>query len=94
MPNHTTSDLKSAEVLDSLISSHDVVFLLTDSRESRWLPTLLAAGKRKVSGIILCISNTRLDGKIGLSLRICKETKHVTTLTRVLKDLWDGGHQI
>ncbi|CAH0383087.1 unnamed protein product [Bemisia tabaci] len=49
MPNHTTSDLKSAEVLDSLISSHDVVFLLTDSRESRWLPTLLAAGKRKIA---------------------------------------------
>lgn len=34
--------------LEQLIESHDVVFLLMDTRESRWLPTVIAASKRKV----------------------------------------------
>ncbi|PNF26232.1 Ubiquitin-like modifier-activating enzyme ATG7 [Cryptotermes secundus] len=38
----------NTQVLEELIGSHDVVFLLMDSRESRWLPTLIAASKRKL----------------------------------------------
>jgi molybdopterin/thiamine biosynthesis adenylyltransferase len=48
MPGHPVHDTERADVtrdieaLRRLIREHDVVFLLTDTRESRWLPTLLA----------------------------------------------------
>lgn len=35
--------------LEKLFDEHDVVFLLMDSRESRWLPTVLGAAKGKVN---------------------------------------------
>ena len=38
--------------LESLIDAHDVVFLLMDTRESRWLPTVMAASKRKVQYVL------------------------------------------
>jgi ubiquitin-like modifier-activating enzyme ATG7 len=34
--------------MEELIDEHDVVFLLTDTRESRWLPTVLCAAKDKM----------------------------------------------
>lgn len=36
-------------MLESLIIDHDAIFLLLDSRESRWLPTMIAAARGKVS---------------------------------------------
>ncbi|XP_060036690.1 ubiquitin-like modifier-activating enzyme ATG7 isoform X2 [Erinaceus europaeus] len=39
---------RDVEQLEQLVTSHDVVFLLMDTRESRWLPTVLAASKRKL----------------------------------------------
>ncbi|CAH0479024.1 unnamed protein product [Peronospora belbahrii] len=36
------------ETLEQLIASHDVVFLGTDSRESRWLPTVIATSQKKL----------------------------------------------
>jgi ubiquitin-like modifier-activating enzyme ATG7 len=38
----------SIQKLDKLINDHDVVFLLTDTRESRWLPTLLCKQYKKL----------------------------------------------
>lgn len=54
MPGHPVPDHEVASMiddcrrLDDLINSHDAVFLLTDTRESRWLPTLLCANTNKV----------------------------------------------
>ncbi|KAI9653036.1 MAG: Autophagy protein 7 [Alyxoria varia] len=36
------------EQLDSLIGDHDAVFLLMDSRESRWLPSVIGKAKGKI----------------------------------------------
>ena len=47
-----TSDEKevraSVERLEELVATNDVVFLALDSREARWLPTVLANKHRKV----------------------------------------------
>jgi ubiquitin-like modifier-activating enzyme ATG7 len=42
------SYLKSVTELEKLIIDHDVIFLLTDSRESRWFPTVLAKFHNKI----------------------------------------------
>lgn len=39
---------RDVERLEQLVEGHDVVFLLMDTRESRWLPAVIAASKRKV----------------------------------------------
>ena len=36
------------EQLETLFDTHDAVFMLMDSRESRWLPTVQGAAKGKV----------------------------------------------
>lgn len=47
-PASTEQAKKDIERLETLFDEHDVVFLLMDSRESRWLPTVLGAAKGKI----------------------------------------------
>ncbi|KAH9606550.1 hypothetical protein KSS87_009129 [Heliosperma pusillum] len=55
MPGHPVSSQEEKKIMDDcrqlqeLVNSHDVIFLLTDTRESRWLPTLLCATANKIT---------------------------------------------
>ncbi|KAK1386437.1 Ubiquitin-like modifier-activating enzyme ATG7 [Heracleum sosnowskyi] len=55
MPGHPVPSqdehnvLEDCRRLQDLIDSHDAVFLLTDTRESRWLPTLLCSNANKIT---------------------------------------------
>ena len=55
MPGHPVdagteaAALSAATRLEDIILEHDVVFLLTDSRESRWLASLFCAMHEKVN---------------------------------------------
>ena len=56
MPGHRPmSEIDAEEVkrhsdtLDGLVQSHDVVFLLLDTREARWAPTLMCAAHNKIA---------------------------------------------
>ena len=56
MPGHPIPEASMARTneaitqFEELVDQHDVLFVLTDSRESRWLPTVLGAAKNKVRG--------------------------------------------
>lgn len=59
-PNLVHQTESSVQTLQELFDQHDAVYLLMDSRESRWLPTLLGAAKRKVGAARHALFRSRL----------------------------------
>jgi len=56
-------------LLQQLIERHDVIFLLTDSRESRWLPTIMASSLGKVTLFCPLFASQILQRRV---LHLCK----------------------
>lgn len=79
MPGHPISPSSEPSVrasiteLEQLIASHDAIFLLMDSRESRWLPTVIGASQRKIvmnaalgfDSWVVMRHGVKLEGKDG-----------------------------
>ncbi|KAK2603676.1 Autophagy protein 7 [Conoideocrella luteorostrata] len=86
----TKADL---EKLEGLIAAHDVVFLLMDTRESRWLPTVIGKAHGKVvmnaalgfdSYVVMRHgSETKEEGKASLGCYFCND---VVTPSDSMKD--------
>lgn len=69
MPGHPIPEAsihqskKDVQLLEELMDDHDVVYLLMDSRESRWLPTVMGAVKGKL------VMNTALGFDTFVAMR-------------------------
>lgn len=78
MPGHSVGQneaaikevLDNAQQLEELIKEHDVIFLLTDSRESRWLPTVLSGIHNKLCLTIALGFETYLAMRHGLPANV------------------------
>lgn len=92
MPGHPIHDAERAEVerdidtLERLIQLHDVVFLLTDTRESRWLPCVMASAAGKLAISVALGFDTWLVMRHGSGCYFCLDCvgPKNTTLNRTL----------
>mmetsp|Transcript_117975 Transcript_117975/g.164303 ORF Transcript_117975/g.164303 Transcript_117975/m.164303 type:complete len:91 (+) Transcript_117975:1392-1664(+) len=59
--------------LEDLIKEHDVIFLLLDSREARWLPTVMAQAHNKVCLTVALGFDTFLVMRHGTHMKLNEE---------------------
>ncbi|KAK4052542.1 Autophagy protein 7 [Microbotryomycetes sp. JL221] len=74
-PSQTEKTRATVTQLEQLIEDHDVVYLLMDSRESRWLPTVIGASKRKL------VMNVALGFDTFLVMRHGVRSNEVSTVS-------------
>lgn len=80
MPGHIVSKESRKEVenqvtlLTNLIKENDVIFLLTDSRESRWLPTVLGTLYKKIVITVALGFESFVVMRHGIHSKDCKDT--------------------
>lgn len=70
MPGHLSDNntFSIIETIEFLVKNHDVIYILTDSRESRWLPILLSKIYNKILINVALGFNTFVIGRINNSL--------------------------
>eukprot|EP00392_Amoebophrya_sp_AT5.2_P013709 g13838.t1 len=91
MPGHPASyNEDSISKLRELVESHDVVCMLTDSRESRWLPSLLVAeAKKPILGLTVALgfdSFVVMTQSCGAAKRACYFCNDVSAPSDSIKE--------
>eukprot|EP00111_Clytia_hemisphaerica_P010491 TCONS_00030654-protein len=91
MPGHAISTKdeekiqKDVEYLDKLIEDHDAIFLLMDTRESRWLPTVMSASKGKILINAALGFDTFMVMRHGHRKGVVESEKKETTSTKTVR---------
>ena len=73
---HIKETFETLDFLQKLVEEHDVLFLLLDSREARWLPTVLANKYDKACITVGLGFDSFVIVRHGVSPKVFKEETH------------------
>lgn len=93
MPGHVVGDSmlestkQAVSKLEELYEKHDVVFLLLDSREARWLPTVMCAARNKIAINAALGFDSYTVQRHGTRTEVSDTTPNLTIINPPGKDL-------